>query len=276
MHDVLRAFGLAIAGMFHPRILWLSIRPLCIALILWAGIFWLTWDSLQDFFNRLILDSVFSTWIVHLMGQLGLEEVRAVMTPFLMAVFLMPLLIVSILLLVTLTTLNDIVKQVSRQKKYLHLSILHGGNFWGGLVFTMTSSLLCLMLIVLTLPAWWIPPIFAIIPPLLYGWLTMRLMSYDVLALHASQDERIALMQQHRKRLLFMGIMVGLMGAVPSLVWLFSIFLFVLFPFFTFLLVWGYALIFIFATLWFTHYLLQALNQMRHKHGATYEHTIDQ
>jgi Flp pilus assembly protein TadB len=117
----------------------------------------------------------------------------------------------------------------------------------------------------LTLPVWWIPPLVAVLPPLLWGWLTMRLMSYDVLAHHATSQERDTLLHQHRWPLLAMGIVSGMLGAVPTFFWATSALALVLFPIVSFVALWIYSLIFVFAALWFTHYLLEALKEMRRK-----------
>jgi hypothetical protein len=118
-----------------------------------------------------------------------------------------------------------------------------------------------------TLPVWWIPPLFAVIPPLLMGWLTARLMTYDVLSRHANQTEREDLMRLHRMPLLMIGILVGLLGAVPTLFWLSSVFVLVLFPFVSMFMMWVYSVVFIFASLWFAHYLLFALKNYRDLKG---------
>jgi Flp pilus assembly protein TadB len=115
----------------------------------------------------------------------------------------------------------------------------------------------------LTLPVWWIPPLVAVLPPLLWGWLTMRLMSYDVLAQHATSQERDTLLHQHRWPLLAMGIASGMLGAVPTFFWATSALALVLFPVVGFFALWIYSVIFVFAALWFTHYLLESLKDLR-------------
>ena len=58
-----------------------------------------------------------------------------------------------------------------------------------------------------------------VLPPLIWGWLTYRVMAYDALADHASAEERRTVLKQHRVRLLGMGVFAGYLGAAPSLVW---------------------------------------------------------
>jgi hypothetical protein len=103
------------------------------------------------------------------------------------------------------------------------------------------------------------------LPALIWGWLTYRVMTYDVLSEHASRIERIELMRRHRFQLLAIGVVTGMMGAAPSLVWasgaLFVAAFVVLIP----IAVWIYTLVFVFSALWFGHFLLNALAQLRNE-----------
>ena len=70
------------------------------------------------------------------------------------------------------------------------------------------------------MPFWFVPPLVLIVPPLIWGWLTYRVMSFDVLADHASVDERRApAAPSTAGRCSCMGIACGYLGAAPSLVW---------------------------------------------------------
>lgn len=91
----------------------------------------------------------------------------------------------------------------------------------------------------------------------------MRLMSYDVLAQHASPEERDLLLEKYRWPLLSMGIISGMLGAVPTFFWATSALALVLFPIVSFVALWVYSVIFVFAALWFTHFLLDALKVLR-------------
>ncbi len=71
------------------------------------------------------------------------------------------------------------------------------------------------------------------------------------------------LLHQHRWSLLAMGIVSGMLGAVPTFFWATSALALVLFPIVSFVALWIYSLIFVFAALWFTHYLLDALKELR-------------
>jgi hypothetical protein len=193
----------------------------------------------------------------------GFENARAWIAPLFFVMLLIPLISISLLVFIAFTTVPAIVKMVMRQSAYKDMEQKKGGGLFGSFVYTIWSSLICLALVMLTLPVWWIPPLVAVLPPLLWGWLTMRLMSYDVLTQHASPEERDALLEQHRWPLLAMGVISGMLGAVPTFFWATSALALVLFPIVSFVALWVYSLIFVFAALWFAHYLLEALKDMR-------------
>jgi hypothetical protein len=127
----------------------------------------------------------------------------------------------------------------------------------------MMSVLLAMGALIMTLPLWWLPPLAMLLPALIWGWLTYRVMAFDVLAEHASAAERHELMRRYRFPLLGMGVITGMMGAAPTFIWasgaVFAAAFVVLIP----VAVWIYTLVFIFASLWFVHFLLQALAELR-------------
>jgi hypothetical protein len=161
-------------------------------------------------------------------------------------------------------------------RRFAQLERKRGGSMLQGVAWTLLSVLLALGALVLTLPLWWLPPMAMVMPALIWGWLTYRVMTYDVLADHASRVERLELMRRYRFQLLIMGVITGLMGAAPSLVWasgaLFVAAFVVLIP----IAVWIYTLVFIFSALWFVHFLLDALAQVRAEPPATWRNDSTQ
>jgi hypothetical protein len=88
-------------------------------------------------------------------------------------------------------------------------------------------------------------------------------MAFDALSRHASKEERQILFKRHGSWLLLMGVISGYLGASPSVVWAmgagFAPAFIILVP----LAIWIYTLVFAFASLWFTHYCLAALQALR-------------
>ena len=118
-------------------------------------------------------------------------------------------------------------------------------------------------MLAVSLPLWLLPPLAVVLPPLIWGWLTYRVLVFDTLADFATPAERETLMQAHRTPLLTMGVLVGYLGAAPAALWALGVLALALAPFILLLSVWIYTLVFAFAALWFAHYLLPALHAMR-------------
>jgi len=117
------------------------------------------------------------------------------------------------------------------------------------------------------MPLWLIPPLVLVLPPLIWGWLTYRVMAFDALAEHASKPERQEVFKIHRPSLLLIGVLTGFLGAAPAIVWasgvVFAAAFFVLVP----VAIWIYTLVFAFSSLWFTHFCLAALQRLRERRG---------
>ena len=261
--QVFKSFGIALVGTMHPRMLWLSFRPFLIVSVLWGCLIWLTWTPALETLSIFLTTSVFTSWIQEGLVWAGFENARAWIAPLFFVMLIIPLITISLLVFIAFSTVPSIVKIASRQSQFQDLECKKGGGFFGSLIYSLWSALICLALVMLTLPVWWVPPLAAVLPPLLWGWLTMRLMSYDVLAKHASSEERDLLLQKYRWPLFCMGIASGMLGAVPTFFWATSALALVLFPIVSFIALWIYSLIFVFAALWFSYFLLDALKQLR-------------
>lgn len=268
LQQVLKSFGFALVGTMHPRMLWLSLRPFLIVSVLWGCLIWLTWTPALELLSIFLTTSIFTSWIQDGLIWAGFENARAWIAPLFFVMLIIPLITISLLVFIAFSTVPTIVNIVAKQAAYQDLDYKRGGGFFGSMVYTLWSALICLALVLLTLPVWWVPPLVALLPPLLWGWLTMRLMSYDVLANHASSEERDVLLEKYRWPLLTMGIASGMLGAVPTFFWATSALALILFPIVSFVALWIYSLIFVFAALWFSHFLLDALKELRQEELA--------
>ena len=263
LQQVFKSFGMALVGTMHPRMLWLSSRPFLIVSVLWGCLIWLTWTPALEALSAFLTSSIFTSWIQEGLVWAGFDNARAWMAPLFFVMLIIPLITISLLVFIAFSTVPAIVKIASRNSQFHGLECKQGGGFFVSLIYSLWSAIICLALVMLTLPVWWVPPLVAVLPPLLWGWLTMRLMSYDVLAKHASAEERDLLLEKYRWPLLCMGIASGMLGAVPTFFWATSALALVLFPIVSFIALWIYSLIFVFAALWFSYFLLDALKSLR-------------
>jgi hypothetical protein len=250
----LDSFWRAVAYCLHPRVIALSFLPLLIMGVLSLGVGYFYWDAAVDWvFLRLeswgLLKSVWD-WL----QSMGAGNLKTVVAPLVVIFAITPVVVVLSLLIVALLMAPALVSLVA-QRRFPELERKKGGSLLAGVLWSLGSTLLALVALLVSIPLWLVPPLILILPPLIWGWLTYRVMTFDALAGHANRNERRELFRRHRLWLLAMGVISGYLGAAPSILWAFVL----LVP----LAIWIYTLVFAFSALWFAHYCLAALEQLR-------------
>ncbi|XVJ69607.1 MAG: EI24 domain-containing protein [Rhizobacter sp.] len=246
----------------HPKVIGLSLLPLAVMVVLALALGNLYWDAAIDLV-RAQLDGWSSLHALRAwLEKMGWAGVWTTLAPLLVVMVVTPLIVVLSLLLVAALMTPSMARLVAK-RRFPTLDRKRGGSFFGGATVALFCTLLAVLLLVLTIPLWLIPPLVLILPPLIWGWLTYKVMSYDVLAEFATADERRALIRAHRPALLGMGILAGYLGAAPSLVFASSMVMLVLAPLLVPVAIWIYTLVFAFSALWFSHFLLAALTKQR-------------
>lgn len=262
MNDILRALGKALVSLLHPRMLWLTAMPFAVSSIVWGIALWFGWEPATNALRVWLEQWQFTHWLYSFFGYFGVDSVRLALAPFVLVALLVPLIVVTALLLIAALSMPAVLRHLSA-RQYASLERRRGGSFFGSLGQSCFATLVFLVLALITLPLWLIPPFFALIPPLLWGWLTYRVMTYDALAEHATPEERKRIIRERRLPLLMIGVATGLLGALPTLLWVSSAVMIVLFPVVALVAIWVYVVIFVFSALWFAHYALRALMRLR-------------
>ncbi|MFO1265774.1 MAG: EI24 domain-containing protein [Rubrivivax sp.] len=256
------AFWRAFAHLFHPRVLAWTLMPLVLmgAVIGVAG--WLGWEAAVDgvraALERFELTNAAMQWL----NSVGANSLRAMLAPIIVVALAVPLVVVGTLVLVG-WLLTPLVVQFVARRRFTNLKRERGARWWHSVLWSLACAVAALAALAASLPLWLIPPLALVLPPLIWGWLTYRVFAFDALAEHASAEERRHLMHVHRWPLLAMGVACGLLGAAPALIWGLGAAALILAPFFMIASVWLYTLVFAFASLWFTHYTLAALERLR-------------
>lgn len=263
----LDSFWRAVAYCLHPRVIFLSLLPLLLLILAAGGLGYFFWD---DAVNNVFLWLESSEWLASFtrwLQDMGMAGLKNALAPLLIIFAVTPLLVVVVLLFVALLMTPALVNLVGR-RRFPALERKHGASFLRGALWSFGSTLLAVVALVVSIPLWLIPPLILLLPPLIWGWLTYRVMTFDALADHASEDERRRVFRGNRRWLLLMGIATGYLGAAPSVVWASGWFFAAAFPILIPVAIWIYTLVFAFSSLWFTHYCLAVLAQMRQHEQA--------
>lgn len=262
MKLLIDSFWRAGAYCLHPRVIGLSLLPLVLMVALSWLLGYLYWDDAIAWVRTWLDTSSWLDTVWRWLEGVGLPDLKAVVAPLIVIFLITPIVVVVCLVLVSWLMTPALARMVA-QRRFVRLEPKHGGTWLAGLGWTLWSVLLALGALLITLPMWLVPPLAMLLPALIWGWLSYRIMAFDVLAEFASTPERQVLLSRHRLSLLGMGVITGMMGAAPSLVWasgaLFAAAFVILVP----LAIWIYTLVFAFASLWFAHFALSALHDMR-------------
>ena len=262
MKELADSFWRAVAYCLHPKVILLSLLPLLFAVAAVLGLGWFYWEiavaSVRATLEQWSLVVSFLAWL----DSIGAGSFGTVLAPLIVVALAVPLIVVASLLLVAWLMTPALVNLVAA-RRFDTLQRKRGAGWFSAALWSIGYMLLALLLLVVSLPLWFIPPLVLVLPPLIWGWLTFKVMSFDVLAAHASADERRQLMREQHWPLLAIGLITGYLGAAPSLLWAASAATLVLAPVLVVVSVWLYTLVFAFAALWFTHFALAALQRLR-------------
>lgn len=263
MQLTIDAFWRAAAYCLHPRVIWLSLLPLLVAVALSVGLAYGFWTDAVAAVRHGLDQWSISQLMLDWLDGVGASGLRAVIAPLIVVMLAIPVLVVVSLLLVATLMMPALVKLVV-QRRFQGLESRHRAPWWSALFWSLGATALALLVMFVSLPLWLIPPLGFILPPLIWGWLTYRVMAFDALADHATPQERDALLAQHRVPLLVIGVVCGYLGAAPTALWaIMGVAAVVLVPVLVAASVWVYTLVFAFSSLWFSHYLLAALRDLR-------------
>ena len=261
------SFWRAVAYCLMPRVIVMSLAPLVLMAAFGLGVAYLFWvpaiDAVREGLAALGLDTRLWSWL----DAIGAGGLKTVLPPLIVIFLATPIVVISSLVMVALVMTPAIARYVA-ERRFPTMERRRGASLIGSVWWSLLSMLLALAALVVSVPLWFLPPLVLVLPPLIWGWLTYRVMAFDAVAEFADREERIALMNEHRAWLMMMGVICGFLGGAPSLVWasgaLFAAFMFFLIP----IAIWIYTLIFVFASLWFSHFMLAALQRRRAQTAA--------
>ena len=251
----------------HPRVIALSVLPLVIMAVVSLGLGYFYWEAAVAVVRSNLESFELLATMVRWLEGLGLSNLRLVLAPVLLLFLAIPVIVIVSLLFVAIFMTPAMVALVA-ERRFPGLERKKGGSLVASVFWTLGSTVLAAIALVLSIPLWLVPPLILILPPLIWGWLTYRVMSYDALVDHASSEERRQIFKEHRGSLLGIGIISGYLGAAPSIIWASGAMFVALAPVLVPVAIWIYTLVFAFSSLWFSHYTLNALDQLRKKNSA--------
>jgi hypothetical protein len=262
MNLFLDSFWRAVAYCLRPRVVALSFFPLLLTVGLALGLAYFYWDAALDGVRQALESSMLVNRVWAWLHNAGMGSLKMVLAPLIVIFAVTPVIVVLSLLTVALLMTPALTSLVA-DRRFPALERKRGASLVLSAWWSLSSTLLALLALLISLPLWLLPPLILLLPPLIWGWLTYRVMAFDALAEHASKEERKEIFRRHRGWLLGIGVLSGYLGAAPSVIWASGALLAAAFVILLPLAIWIYTLVFAFSSLWFAHYCLAALQALR-------------
>jgi hypothetical protein len=209
--SITRSLLYAMANVLHPRMLWLMLWPMLVALALWGSVALVLWARLALRVAQWLqqgLDYALA-WT-----HLDLGAAALVAANVLLFLLFVPLVYLTALFLLSLFGMQQMVNYVA-QRSYPSLERRRGGGIAGTGWNSLVAFLGLVLLFIVTLPLWLFPLLWPVIPVLVLGWVNQRLLRYDALAEHADANEMARIFRERRGALYLMGVLLALAAYVP-------------------------------------------------------------
>ena len=211
MSPIARSLLYAFLNMLHPRMLWLMVWPMLIALAIWTTVLVFTGAQVVA-----LLSAWMQEWL-----QSGTLFVRwdfsgAVAFAAKVLVFLtfIPLVWLTALLILSVFGMPAMVEYVA-QRQFPGLARRQGGSVAGSVWNSMLALAGLVGLSLASIPFWLVPPLWPLIPVVVMSWVNQRVLRYDALAEHATADEMRRIFAARRGTLYALGASLALLAYVP-------------------------------------------------------------
>jgi hypothetical protein len=208
-HSILLAFADAV----HPRMLWLMLWPVLVALAIWGVVALVFWGQFV-----LWLADLLYAWLQY--GRFLLSwnaaDVARIAAKIVTLLALAPLVQLTALFILGVFGMPAMVEHVA-MRRYPRLEQRHGGGFAGSLWNSLLALAGLVALAVVSLPLWVFPPLWPLIPVAITGWVNQRVLRYDALAEHADAAEMRSIFRARRGALVGLGMLLALLAYVPLL-----------------------------------------------------------
>jgi hypothetical protein len=196
-----------LANLLHPRMLWLMVWPMLVALAAWGALAVAFWPRLAA-----ALAGLLQRWLSF--ASLDLGAATSIAAHVVLALLIIPLIWLTALFILGAFGMQKMVDHVA-QRSFPQLERKHGASVAGSLWNGAAALGGMVLLFVLTLPLWILPPLWPLIPLAVFTWANQKLLRYDALGEHADREEMARIFRARRGALLALGLMLALVAYVP-------------------------------------------------------------
>jgi CysZ protein len=209
--SVVGALLYGLANLVHPRMLWLMVWPMLVALAVWAAVALAFWERLAS-----ALAALFQRWLEPAAGFIRFDFGDATVIAAYVVLFLLlvPLVYLTALFILGVFGMPKMVDHVAA-RSFPELARRRGGGVAGSVWNGVAAVGGMVLFFVASLPLWLLPPLWPLIPLAIFAWVNQKLLRYDAIAEHADREEMARLFRERRGALLVLGLLLALIAYVP-------------------------------------------------------------
>ena len=213
MERIIAALLKALASLLHPKMLWLMVWPVIVALVIWVTLAVLYWGEAAQWIAAQLHRWPPYEWAVSVWP---LTLIAAWVGWILLLLLFVPVVLITAVLIISVVSMPAMAAHVGG-RAYPGLAPRKGGTFAGSLWNALAALMLFALLFAVSLPLWLVPLLWPVLPVALFGYFNQRVFRYDALAEHATAAEIAEIVRRHRGELFMLGVALALIGHVPVL-----------------------------------------------------------
>ena len=211
MERVAAALLKGLASLLHPRMLWLMVWPILVALAIWLTLGALYWSQAVNWIDLQMHQWALYRWMLSVWP---LSLLAAFLGWLLLLFLFVPVVLMTAVLIISVVSMPAMVAHVGG-REYPRLERRKGGSVAGSLWNALLALVLFTILFALTLPLWLVPILWPVLPIVLFGYFNQRVYRYDALAEHASSAEIAETIARSRGELFLLGVALAVVGHLP-------------------------------------------------------------
>ena len=211
MNAILNALARALVSLMHPRMLWLMVWPVLVALGIWLTLAALYWSEAARWIDFQLHQWPVYEWTVSIWP---LTLVAAWFGWLLLLLLFVPAVLITAVLIISVVSMPAMAAHVG-ERDYPGLARRKGGTLAGSVWNAVAALVLFALFFAVSLPLWLVPPLWPVLPVVLFGYFNQRVFRYDALAEHATPAEIAELIRRNGSELFLLGVALALIGHIP-------------------------------------------------------------
>ena len=209
--NIFGAVAYGLVNVFHPRMLWLMIWPMLVALAIWGTAALLWWGRLALWIAELLRQ-----WAEPALGWVpfDLGTAATIIANLMLLLLFVPLVYLTALVILGVFGMQKMVDRVAA-RSFPALERRRGGGTAGSVLNGVVAMSGLAAMFIVSLPLWLVPPLGPIVLLAILSWVNQRLLRYDALAEHADGAEMARIFRDRRGALHLLGFLLALFAYVP-------------------------------------------------------------